>query len=252
MGFVKNIIFRLLIYLKLYPHIFFIRNCFKIYEFEELQKGLKFSSDEKVLDLGCGNGLQTLIIGKRYKKVIGIDISKNSIANAQRKSLYLKKTINSVFQCVKIENAQFENEYFDKIFSFCVIEHIPNYEGVLREAYRILKKNGQMIFSVDTLENIEDNTLREKHRNRHNVEKYFQKLELKNILEEIGFKRIDMYPICKSNFAKQIFIRRNKKVTNKFKYGFLLSILSYMILRYKERRCAYTERGLFLVIKCVK
>jgi len=252
MGLIKNIIFRILVNSGLYPHIFFTRNCFKIYEFEELQRGIEFSADEVILDYGCGDGLQTLLLGKRCKKVIGIDISQHSINNAKRLSRFTGKRINSEFKCVKIENAYYTNEYFDKIFSFCVIEHIPNYKGVLREAYRILKKNGQLIFSVDTLENVEDTNLRETHRKRHSVENYFQKFELKNILEQIGFKSINMYPICKSNYAKQIFLRRNKKVTNKFQYGFLLSILSYMILRYKERRCAYTERGLFLVIKCVK
>lgn len=59
-----------------------------------------------------------------------------------------------------------------------MIEHISNYVEVLREAYRILKKDGQMIFSVDCLESIEDNELLEKHKKEHYVEKYFKREEL--------------------------------------------------------------------------
>ena len=46
-----------------------------------------------------------------------------------------------------------------------------------------------MIFSVDTLEAIEDKELVEKHKKEHFVKKYFKKEELKTILEEIGFEK---------------------------------------------------------------
>jgi ubiquinone/menaquinone biosynthesis C-methylase UbiE len=178
MGIIRNNMFRLLVYLRLYPHIFFTCNCFKIHEFYKLLKGIEFTGDETILDLGCGRGLQTLLLGKRCKKVVGVDISEKSIIDAKSKLLYLQ-TINCKFMCTKLEDAQFDNESFDKAFSFCVIEHISNYYEVLREAYRILKKNGQMIFSVDALETIDDERIREIHRKRGRVERYFQKQELK-------------------------------------------------------------------------
>ena len=176
----KRVIYRLLIYFRLYPNIFFIFSPFKIYEFAELQKGLKFSGDEIILDIGCGSGLQTMLIGMRCKKVIGIDISEEAITAAKNVSCYMKGRINTEFCCVKLENAKFENEWFDKIFSFCVIEHISNYIEVLREAHRILKNDGQMIFSVDSLETIQDDKLLEKHKKQHFVEKYFKKGGIKN------------------------------------------------------------------------
>lgn len=239
----------MLIYFRLYPHIFFGHSPFKIYEFKKLTEGIKFSKDEIILDIGCGSARQSLLLGKKCKKIVGIDISEKAIKLAKLQSQYLKGAGNSAFHCIKLEKAGFEDEYFDKIFSFCVLEHIPNYAEVLREAYRILKKNGQMIFSVDTLETIEDKKLIEKHKKTHFVEQYFKKEELKTLLEKIGFEKIDIYPIFKSNFAKKLFI---KGIKDRFRYGYLRSILAYFVLRYKESHCAAGNKGIFLIVKCYK
>jgi len=246
---IKECILRILVYFRLYPNIFFTFLPFKIYEFKELLKGIIFSRDELILDIGCGRGLQTMLLGKRCKKIIGIDISEQDINVAKRRSLYMKKRIDSEFYRVRIEDAKFQNEYFDKIFSVCVIEHISNYVEVLIEAYRILKKDGQMIFSVDSLETTEDNEILEKHKKDHLVEHYFNKEELKTLLEKIGFNRINIYPIFKSNFAKRIFI---KGIINGFACGYLRSILAYYILKHKEKYYANENKGIFLIVKCYK
>jgi len=60
---IKYFILRILIYLRIYPNILFTFMPFKIYEFKELQKGIKFSKNEIILDIGCGSGLQTMLIG---------------------------------------------------------------------------------------------------------------------------------------------------------------------------------------------
>lgn len=244
----SRIVLKILKYFKIYPQVFFIFNPFKIYEFKELTRELNFSKDEIILDIGCGDGLQTILIGKRCKKIIGIDISEKSIEKAKYLSLHTKERINSEFHCVKIENAEFENEYFDKVFSICVIEHIPNYVDILKEAYRILKKDGQMIFSVDSLDTIEDELL-EKHRKKYFVEKYFKKDELKIILEDVGFIKVDIFPIFKSNFAKKLFI---KGINNTFQYNIIYQILIYIFLIYSENQCIDEKKGIFLIVKCSK
>lgn len=242
-------ILKILIYFRLYPHVFFRPDPFKQYEFKELLRGISFSRDEVILDLGCGIGLQTLLIGKRCKKVIGIDTSDEFIRRAQYISQFTKGRINSQFWCIRIEDAQFENEYFDKIFCFSVFEHISNYLEVLTEAYRILKKDGHMIFSTDSLETIRNEEILEKHRREHFVKKYFGKEELKTILEGVGFKQIDIYPIFKSDFAKELFI---KGINSQFIYGFLSSIFKYLFLKYKEYQCTNENKGIFLVVKAKK
>lgn len=42
------------------------------------------SSNEKVLDIGCGNGFLAYDIAKKAKKVLGIDISEENIKTANK------------------------------------------------------------------------------------------------------------------------------------------------------------------------
>lgn len=241
-------ILKILVNFKLFPNIIFTFNPFKIYEFKQLIKGVKFSKNDKILDLGCGSGNQTLLLGRKSKSVVGIDILPSMIDTANTRSDYIKD-VNSEFLCTDIKHASFKDQEFDKIFSFCVIEHISNYSEVLKELYRVLKDGGQLIFSVDALETIKENKLIEKHKKDHSVKRYFKGNELKRILNEIGFNKIDIYPIFKSNFAKNLFI---KAINNKFQFGLLRSILSYFYLSYKERSSVNRNKGIFLIVKCYK
>ncbi len=239
----------ILIHLRLYPHIFFTFNPFKIYEFEELKRGITFSKDDVILDLGCGHGLHTLLLAEKCKKAIGTDISEECIKFAKLLSHYMRGAIDTEFYCAKLQEARFEDEFFDKIYCACVLEHVPDYVEVLREAHRILKKDGQMIFSVDSLEAIEDKEAIEKHKKEHFVENYFSSEELQKLLEEINFKKITIYPIFRSDFARNLFI---KGINNEFHYGRLPSLLAYILLRYKESHCAEKDKGIFLIVKCSK
>ncbi|MBU0517774.1 class I SAM-dependent methyltransferase [bacterium] len=245
----KNIVLSILIQFRIYPNLFFISNPLKIYEFKELTKNIGISKKDKVLDLGCGAGLQTLILGKKCKEITGVEISESAVASARRKSEKLRNRINSRFLCSKLEDAKLEDESFDKVFSICVIEHISNYEEVLKEIHRILKKQGQIVFSVDCLETITDSDLIEKHKKDHFVVKYFGIEELKTLLENTGFNKVDIYPIFKGPLARKLFV---EGIKNQFRYGFISSIMSYLALRKDEERCADLDKGIFLVAKCTK
>ncbi len=50
----KRVLFRILVILKLYPHVFIVGQPGKIYEFCKLLKDVKFSGQETVMDFGCG------------------------------------------------------------------------------------------------------------------------------------------------------------------------------------------------------
>lgn len=240
---------RVLIFLRIFPNIYFTFIPFKILEFKELLKGVKFSKNDVILDIGCGNGIQTALLARNCAKVIGIDVSEKAVTFAKTLLGHMNRNLNVEILNVRLEDAKFADESFDKIFSICVIEHIDNYMEVLKETYRILKKNGQIIFSVDSMASIEDKELIEKHNKIYSVVKYFNVNELKDILSEVGFNKTDIYPIFKSNYAKKIFICGIK---NNFKYGYLRSFLIYFLLRYKENRCKKVDKGIFIIAKCNK
>lgn len=231
-------------------NIFLAFNPFKTFEFKELMKHVKFSKNDVILDIGCGEGLQTLIIGKKCKKIYGIDVDCKSLSIAKLRLLLTKRKVNCELQLTNLENANFEDFFFNKIFSICVLEHISNYFEVIKECHRTLKKNGQLILSVDSLSNINNKKILMYHQKKYNVVKYFNEEGLKHLLKTVGFKKIIVYPIFRSKYAKILFIKGLKNNNN---FGYVKSILLFFILKYNENfKKTHQNSGLFLVAKCYK
>lgn len=98
---------------------------------------------KKVLLLGCGTAEESELLNKyNPKKIIGIDISKKSIAIA--KECYP----DCDFYVGDMLKLPFKENEFDFIFSSLAIHHVENKEKVFEELYRVLNKNGEVLFSV--------------------------------------------------------------------------------------------------------
>ena len=76
-----------------HPNLNFTLSPFKIYEFKELMKNTQILKDDIILDIGCGDGLETILLGKKCKMIYGIDINKSRIDIAKRRSDVKKKKI---------------------------------------------------------------------------------------------------------------------------------------------------------------
>jgi len=114
---------------------------------EKLAKIVK--NNDKILDLGCGNGRLRAFFKNLDIEYIGIDFSKELIRLAkENKGLYLE---NQKFLIGSVLNLPFSANYFDKIFSIAVFHHIPSKklrELFLKEAKRVLKPGGFLILTV--------------------------------------------------------------------------------------------------------
>jgi len=99
-----------------------------------------------VLDAGCGNGffIPNLLKGKP-KKVIGIDISKWLIEIAKRK--ITAKNVE-FYQMDLTKKLDFEDNFFDVVVSYNVLQEIKNISTPLREMRRVLKQNGRLVISI--------------------------------------------------------------------------------------------------------
>lgn len=85
----------------------------------------------KTIDLGSGNH------GSYYKF---LKLKNANIYFADQN----KPKSNKHFQVDLEKKLNFNEQEFDNIILFNVIEHIQNYENLLNETFRILKKNGKM------------------------------------------------------------------------------------------------------------
>jgi 2-polyprenyl-3-methyl-5-hydroxy-6-metoxy-1,4-benzoquinol methylase len=244
---VKDGLRKLLIKCGLFPRIFNYPNSLKIFEFKELLKNIEIRDCDEILDIGCGTGLQSFILGKRSRHLTGIDISKSAIRRANENSKLLPR-IPATFVCGDLLDVKFQSHAFDKIFSICVIEHIPHYHKILLECMRLLKPGGSFVCSVDSLETITDPILIQKHQADHKVVHYFTRQELTRVLEECGFTNIEVYPIFRSRYARSLFTRG---IRNDFEFNPILSMLCYPIVVACEG-FSKADRGIFLVAKCNK
>lgn len=101
-----------------------------------------------VLDLGCGNGQNSIKAAKIAKRVIGMDLDNKSLELAKETSKNLKIK-NIFFQKVNLEEKlQFKNDMFDKILLLDVLEHLYKRDQILVEVHRILKKKGLLLLAV--------------------------------------------------------------------------------------------------------
>ncbi len=104
----------------------------------------------RILDLGCGDGLYAhlLAIGGQ-NAVVGIDPEQAAIeqAYANIKAFDYPNKMPE-FVMGNAEHMPFDDETFQVVYMFDVIEHLPNPVLVLREAKRVLAKGGRLLIST--------------------------------------------------------------------------------------------------------
>lgn len=104
------------------------------------------NNGDNILDLGCGSGRLNDALEDIDIRYTGADNSEVFIEWAQKhypnkKFILLKDNIN----------LPFKNESFDKVFCLALIHHIPSkilQEEYLKEIYRVLKPNGELILTT--------------------------------------------------------------------------------------------------------
>lgn len=104
-------------------------------------------SNQKILDVGCGDGRISFEISQRGAEVCGVDYSKKAISFAK----ILSPNVN--FEICDIKKMPYQSNFFDKAVLVETLEHIPPSEIplVLRELNRVLKGGGQLIITVPTI-----------------------------------------------------------------------------------------------------
>ena len=100
----------------------------------------------RVLDLGCGAGIDCLLAADAVGpagRVVGVDMTPEMLARARAEALKSELAPPRLeFRLGEIENLPCENDWADAVISNCVVNLSPDKPRVLREALRVLKPGG--------------------------------------------------------------------------------------------------------------
>lgn len=167
-----------------------------------LEREINFSAKDRVLDFGCGTGRLSSWLGDfKIGEVVGIDLSPEMIDSAKKR---YPASENIKFLIYNGSKIPFPDNYFDKIFSTWVLQHIVDegqFKEIIRGLNRVLKKDGQIIFIEQTMQK----SYLEKYPQTNVIYKVQRSpQDYIKILRENGFDLVKWYPI---NYRRGIFYK---------------------------------------------
>lgn len=105
---------------------------------------------EKILDVGCSQGITSILLGREGKQVLGLDLLQESIDFANE-ALSNEAEVTKKYVEFKVANFidyDFENKKFDSIIFGEILEHITDPERFVKKAAQLLSDNGRIIVTV--------------------------------------------------------------------------------------------------------
>lgn len=182
----------------------------------------KFNGNEKVLDIGCGDGRLSAKIAKKVPNgfVIGIDLSENMINGAKINHSNVVNLSFELSDALKFKS----DKKFDLIVSFSSFHWIEDKLNTLKNLFNLLTPNGKLIIRMagGNITEIEETLNKEPWKSLCEAKNSWHpesKENITKILDKIGFKQLDIKLICLSHNFK------NKEELLNWLMGWLPSII---------------------------
>jgi ubiquinone/menaquinone biosynthesis C-methylase UbiE len=109
--------------------------------------GIYIMPDDTVLDFGCGTGIITLRIAREANRVYGVDVSEGMLKRAQL-NLKRQNIDNAAFMKITVLNEMFQDDSFQIVTVFNVLQYIENRKKLFDQFYKLLKYQGLLIVST--------------------------------------------------------------------------------------------------------
>ncbi len=105
---------------------------------------LQFAVNKVILDAGCGAGYGCDLLSRVAQKIIGVDYSQEAIDYAKKHY----SCPNLKLRTMNLLALDFNEDTFDLVTCFEVIEHIREDHTLLKKISHILKPNGVLVMST--------------------------------------------------------------------------------------------------------
>lgn len=97
----------------------------------------------KILDVGCGSGFFTILLGKQGHEVLGTDLTPDMIEKSRE--LAKEEGVDCKFEIMDAETLDFPDETFDVVISRNLTWTLPDAGHAYEEWCRVLKKGGILL-----------------------------------------------------------------------------------------------------------
>ena len=192
----------------------------------------RISRNKNHLDVGCGTGEFLNACQKAGYNTKGIEpsrLARNQAINNFNLSVNENTNLN-----------QFQENQFDSISMWHVLEHVPEINKTIKEFNRILSKHGKVIIAVPNHKSWDtehykqfwagwDVTIHLWH---------FSKLSIEKLFLKYNFKLIETKPMLFDSFYVSMLSEEYKNGKKKFIKGVVIGLISNIIGILNERGCS--------------
>lgn len=119
-------------------------------EWRLLESWLRRKPARRVLDVGCGHGLYSLDLARRGATLIGCDLDRRALSDAQTSSHALGLDGRAGFLIADGTELPLPEGAFDLVVCNCVLEHIVDDGGALAAMSRVLQPGGMLYLTVES------------------------------------------------------------------------------------------------------
>lgn len=127
----------------------FIMNVMNQAQYKSIINNLNCSKDDKILDIGFGNGYLIDTLAKKNKgKFYGIEISEDMIKAGNKRNLKLIEQEKVHLTKGNVMEIPFEDTYFNKIYTVNTVYFWEDLDKSLLEIKRVLKPNGVFVNTI--------------------------------------------------------------------------------------------------------
>ncbi len=102
------------------------------------------NADEKLLDIGIGTGLASILFSKAGLKIYGLDASQEMLNACQSKSFTQALSLYNMTD----ERIPYEDQYFNHVICCGAMHFVGDLANLFAEVRRVMKKGGLFAFTI--------------------------------------------------------------------------------------------------------